>query len=562
MYGDGVPLGLVGAGFSSTGLSFFWSPDFLCSLRYKARLWKKAFLLVSIFVAGALALTVGSATAVLVIPRDQLWQDTGTTLPYVGDLLVSRYFYEITGLRPGFPTQITLGNIRKEDGAKDSLPAQPHAASVMFQEKLIVDWWNAAPNEASNAPHNRARVGVTGTVAQKVPTDTIEEIEFPTIPFKKYISKKTTTKNSKYPVIGCSVAAAGLRAKVFHGLPDYKFVPFNIDFGSARTISVEDSWLSVSTPVLDTSGPTGNVVVSSIESIIRLAGLKPDASLTDVASATQAWNTNAFTGGGNQTTFLEFLIASIFADRLSCTGSDKAYADTSLPPEHWSLWSYNLANDYNSTLLEGGRALKPPSGEDFTELRVNITIKGYSYMSSGITDYLSIALSTVPLRNTAATIKKGDTSSKKARIRTAGLKMGAQGDHVELIYEDDKDDILHGGPQDAEMVPLKLHEHQRTLSIQEVQEPRHDQEVEARRSHECATSDVFALPDSDDGDGDRGTSGIHEDGGLTDRIPAANDEASMSTLKPMGSQQVRVRSRSSDTVQLLLGDGGGLQLYR
>ena len=44
MYGDGVPLGLVGAGFSFTGLSFFWSPEFLYSLRYNARLWKKAFL--------------------------------------------------------------------------------------------------------------------------------------------------------------------------------------------------------------------------------------------------------------------------------------------------------------------------------------------------------------------------------------------------------------------------------------------------------------------------------------------------------------------------------------
>ena len=78
MYGDGVPLGLVGAGFSFTGLSYFWSPDFLCSLRYKARLWKKAFLFVSIFVAGALVLTIAPATAVLRIPQDQLWQAGGS----------------------------------------------------------------------------------------------------------------------------------------------------------------------------------------------------------------------------------------------------------------------------------------------------------------------------------------------------------------------------------------------------------------------------------------------------------------------------------------------------
>ncbi|KAI4141973.1 MAG: hypothetical protein L6R39_005127, partial [Caloplaca ligustica] len=716
MFGDGVPLGLVGAGFSFSGLSFFWSPDFLCSLRYKARLWKKAFLFVSVFVAGALALTVGPATAVLVIPRDQLWQaggspfylrgkendiwptlvtydtkrdppfcqssaspgsprnaseyavcpsggykslaahysqvnvssflDSGTTLPYVADLSVSRYFYEITSPRPGVPTQITLGNIRKEGGAGESFLAQPHAASIMFQEKLTVDWWNAAHHEASNSPRNLARyhyytdlsssietqipsVGVTCTVAQEVPTEKNVEIEFPTIPFRNRMGKKTATKvpkydpkalpvrftwtpldATKYPgvttgatiaypgndsalVVGCSVAAGWLKAKVFHGLPDYKFAPFDIDFGSTRTISVEDSWLNVLTPVLNTSGPTGDVVVSSIESIIWQAGLEPDAPLTDVTSATMAWNTNTFPGGGNQTTFLESLIASVFADGLSRTGSDKAYADTSLPPENWSLWSYNSsATDYNSTLLEGGRALKlPPPGEDFTELRVNMTIKGYSYMSSGITDYLSMAVmlfhlaialahtiyclyrgtssgcwdtitelltlaqnsqpATVTLRNTAAGIKKGPTFAKKARIRTAGL--GA-GDHVELIYEDE-DMLLHGGggPQDTEMAPLnKLQEHRRTLSVPEVREPHHrDRDVEARRR---ATSDVSALSDySDDGDG----GDMHEDGPVP--ATAANDEASISTLKPtMGSQHVRARSRSgaSDTEQLLLEDRG------
>ncbi|KAL8917121.1 MAG: hypothetical protein Q9208_008160 [Pyrenodesmia sp. 3 TL-2023] len=719
MYGDGVPLGLVGAGFSFTGLSFFWSPDFLCSLRYKARLWKKAFLFVSIFVAGALALTVGPATAVLVIPRDQLWQaggspfylqgkeddiwptivtydtnrdpsfclsstspgsprnasefavcpsggykslashysavnvssflDTGTTLPYVADLSVSRYSYEIRSPRPGVPTQITLGNIRKEGGAGESFLAQPHAASIMFQEKLTVDWWNAAHHEASNSPRNPARyhlytdlsssietqipsVGVTCTVAHKVATDTIVEIEFPTIPFRNRMTRKTAAKVPKYDpkalpvrfawtpldgvkypgvttgatisypgndsalVVGCSVAAGWLKAKVAHGLPLYKFVPFDIDFGSTRTISVEDSWLNVLTPVLNASGPTGDVVVSSIESIIWQSGLEPDAPLTDVAGATKAWNTNTFTGGGNQTTFLESLVASVFADGLSRTGSHKAYADTSLPPEHWSLWSYNRANDYNSTLLAGGRALKPPSGEDFTELRVNMTIKGYSYMSSGVTDYLSMAVmlfhllialahtifclyrgtssgcwdtitelltlaqnsqpSTVPLRNTAAGIKKGSTFSKKARIRTVGLKAGAQRGHVELVYEDDRDDILHGGPQDAEMVPLKLNEHQRTLSVPEVQEPHHDQGVEAGRSRERATSDVSALSDSDDDCGNRATGGMHEDGDSYKLMAAANDEASISTLRPMGSQQVRVRSRSSDTVQLLLDNVG------
>ncbi|KAI4265808.1 MAG: hypothetical protein LQ337_008938, partial [Flavoplaca oasis] len=203
-----------------------------------------------------------------------------------------------------------------------------------------------------------------------------------------------------------------------------------------------------------------------------------------------AWNTNTFPGGGNRTTFLESIIASVFADGLSRTGSHKVYADTSLPPEHWSLWSYNLADKYNSTLLEGGRALKPPAGEDFTELRVNVTIRGYSYMASGlshslsmtvmlfhlvialghtvfcvyrgtssgcwdtITELLTLAQNsqpfTVPLRNTAAGIKRGRTFSKKARIRTVGQEAGVQRKHVELVYEEDEEDeedeenMLHG----------------------------------------------------------------------------------------------------------------------
>ncbi|KAL8649587.1 MAG: hypothetical protein Q9226_005519 [Calogaya cf. arnoldii] len=698
MYGDGVPLGLVGAGISFTGLSYFWSPDFLCSLRYKARLWKKAFLFVSIFVAGALVLTIAPATAVLIIPQDQLWQaggshfylqgresniwptvlthdstrdppfcrsspsagsprnateyavcpsggykslashysevnvssflDGGTTLPYVADLMTSRYFYQITSPRLEVPTQMTLGNIRTEGGAKESFLLQPHAASIMFQEKLTIDWWHGIHYEAHDIPRNQARyryykdlgstiwtqipkVSVMCTVAQKVPTDTIVEIEFPTGPFKGRISRKATTKIPKYDpkalpirfawtpldaasypsvttgatiaypgndsalVVGCSVAAEWVEAEVIHRLPNYKFESGHVHFGSARTISVEESWLDVLTPVLNATGPNGDVVVSTIESIIWQAGLERNAPLTDVASATMAWNTNTFPGGGTQTTFLESIIASVFADGLSRTGSHKAYADTSLPPEHWSLWSYNRADKYYSTLLEGGRALKPPAGEDFTELRVNMTIKGYSYAASGLSHSLSMAVmlfhliialahtifcvyrgtssgcwdtiaelltlaqnsqpSTVPLRNTAAGIKRGGTFSKKARIRTVGLKAGVQREQVELVYEDDKEDMLHGGLQDAETASLELHEHRRILSVTEVQETHHD---------------------FDDSEGERATGGIRKDDGSYTSVPAAYDGASMMTLEPMGSQLVQMRSRFSDTVQQLLRDGG------
>ncbi|KAL8856081.1 MAG: hypothetical protein Q9178_007276 [Gyalolechia marmorata] len=498
----------------------------------------------------------------------------------------------------------------------------------MFQEKLTIDWWHAIHNEAHNIPRNQARyryykdlgstiesqiptVGVTCAVAQEVPTDTIVEIEFPTLPFKDRISKRTTTKVPKYDpkalpirfawtplnaasypnvttgatiaypgndsalVVGCSVAAAWLEAEVIHRLPNYKFETGHVHYASNRDISVEESWLDVLTPVVNATGPTGDVVVSTIESIIWQAGLERNAPLTNVASATMAWNTNTFPGGGTQTTFLESIIASVFADGLSRTGSHKAYADTSLPPEQWSLWSYNLADNYYSTLLEGGRALQPPAGEDFTELRVNMTIKGYSYMASGLSHSLSMAVMlfhliialahtifcvyrgtssgcwdtiaelltlaqnskpfTVPLRNTAAGIKRGGTFSKKARIRTVALEAGVQKEHIELVYEDDKEDMLHGGLQDAETAFLELHEHRRTLSVAEVQETHHA---------------------SDDSEGERDIGGNRRDDGSYPSVPAAYDGASMMTLKTMGSEQVQVRSRSSDTVQQLLRDGG------
>ncbi|KAL9040256.1 MAG: hypothetical protein Q9180_002022 [Flavoplaca navasiana] len=698
MYGDGVPLGLVGAGFSFTGLSYFWSPNFLCSLRYKARLWKKVFLFVSIFLAGALVLAIAPASAVLIIPQDQIWQaggspfylqgqesdiwptvlrhdsnrdtpfcqssasagspgnateyavcpsggykslashysevnvstflDGGTTLPYVADLITSKYFYQITSPRLEVPTQMTLGNIRKEGGSLDSFLVQPHATSIIFQEKLTLDWWYAIHNEPRNIPRNQARyryykdlsstietqiprVGVMCTTAQEVPTDTIVEIEFPTLPLKDHISKRTTTKVPKYDpkalpvrfawtpldvarypdvttgatiaypgndsalVVGCSVAAEWLDAEVIHRLPNFKFETGHVHYGSTRVVSVEESWLNVLTPVLKATGPTGEVVASTIESIIWQAGLEQNAPLAEVASAKMAWNTDTFQGGGTRTNFLESIIASVFADGMSRTGSHKAFADTSLPPEQWSLWSYNLADNYNSTLLEGGRALKPPAGEDFTELRVNMTIKGYSYMASGLSHSLSmtvmlfhlvIALAhtifcvyrgtssgcwdtiaelltlaqnsqpcTVPLRNTAAGIKRGRTFSKIAKIRTVGQEASVQRKHVELVYEDDEEDMLHGGLQDDETAFLELHEHRRTLSVAEVQETPHD----------------FY-----DGEGERATGGIRRDDRSYSSVPAAYDGASMMTLKPMGSQHVQVRSRSSDTIRQSLRDGG------
>ncbi|KAL8967075.1 MAG: hypothetical protein Q9183_003083 [Haloplaca sp. 2 TL-2023] len=78
MYGDGIPLGLLGSGFTFTQLSFFWSPDFWCSIWYKSRVWRKAFVITIVVASGFLAATAGPACAVLVIPRVQSWDAGGT----------------------------------------------------------------------------------------------------------------------------------------------------------------------------------------------------------------------------------------------------------------------------------------------------------------------------------------------------------------------------------------------------------------------------------------------------------------------------------------------------
>ena len=116
IYGDGVPLGLVGAGFAFTGLSYFWSPGFLCSLRYKARLWRKAFLFVSMFVAGALVVTTAPATAVLIIPQDQLWQAGGSPFYLQGkesDIWPTVLTHDLNRDPPFCQCSASAGSLRK-----------------------------------------------------------------------------------------------------------------------------------------------------------------------------------------------------------------------------------------------------------------------------------------------------------------------------------------------------------------------------------------------------------------------------------------------------------------
>ena len=108
---------------------------------------------------------------------------------------------------------------------------------------------------------------------------------------------------------------------------------------------------------------------------------------------TEKWNAETFVSGGNRTTFLESVLATVFTDGLSRTGSVSAFSNTDLALGQWSLWSYDPVPGFSSTLLQGGSALKPPtSDQDFTMSRVNVTIEGYTYYASASTDFLAIVV--------------------------------------------------------------------------------------------------------------------------------------------------------------------------
>jgi hypothetical protein len=75
---DGVPLGLIGADKSVGQLSFFWSIEFWASFRsYHKRPFAHAYIILLLVIGGIMALLVGPATAVLMIPREMNWPTGG-----------------------------------------------------------------------------------------------------------------------------------------------------------------------------------------------------------------------------------------------------------------------------------------------------------------------------------------------------------------------------------------------------------------------------------------------------------------------------------------------------
>ena len=87
LYGEGIPLGMLGAGIDMSKLSFFWSREFIGGLRglvKGSRRYRKVQLVVFLLLAGALSLLAGPACAVLLVPQIQDWPIGGTPVSLNG----------------------------------------------------------------------------------------------------------------------------------------------------------------------------------------------------------------------------------------------------------------------------------------------------------------------------------------------------------------------------------------------------------------------------------------------------------------------------------------------
>ncbi|KAL8792005.1 MAG: hypothetical protein Q9195_005423 [Heterodermia aff. obscurata] len=217
--GNGVPLGLIGSGFAFKDISWFWSPDFWCSVRYQAQWHRKTFLLVTLVLAGLLAVLAGPATAVLVIPRSRVWPAGGSSfflqgnedelwpsylnytpaqdsplcrgsnpmrygicpsggyyafLNHYGQVNISNFMdqpaydwnygdspcdIEINDPTSQIPKIRTLGDIRNQGRLAKGLTffTQPQIATSVFLKQLTVDWWDATQKVSWSKPRDTSR---------------------------------------------------------------------------------------------------------------------------------------------------------------------------------------------------------------------------------------------------------------------------------------------------------------------------------------------------------------------------------------------------------------------
>jgi hypothetical protein len=210
LFGEGLPLGLLGSGLAFNHVEYFISQEFRGSLRYVAAGSKtrKIALIALILVAGVVAALAGPASATLLVPKSQDWSAGGTPFylngtddqfwpddlsediselqalctqetsaeraicpgggygsllahwgtmnsstfqtqgvrSYAKELSGSRFYWPISSPLSLIPPLYALGDIQQEPNGKTTL-TQPHAATTVILQKLAEDWWNALQEE-------------------------------------------------------------------------------------------------------------------------------------------------------------------------------------------------------------------------------------------------------------------------------------------------------------------------------------------------------------------------------------------------------------------------------
>ena len=88
LYGDGLPLGLVGSGLSFSNGTFFMAKDFYASLQYLVNgghVMRRVGFIALLVSAGLIAVLVGPASATLLVPRAQEYAHSRTSFMLKGD---------------------------------------------------------------------------------------------------------------------------------------------------------------------------------------------------------------------------------------------------------------------------------------------------------------------------------------------------------------------------------------------------------------------------------------------------------------------------------------------
>ena len=217
IHGDGLPLGLLGAGIDFNRLNYFCSKELWGSWRYKTkRKLRKVGLLAFLVSAGAIATPAGPSCAVLLLPHTQSWPAGGTEIylngtkddfwpstltghgscpeslctssestsygicpsggfhsirahymrldyrnffhpvqPFATKLSGSSYYWPIESAQPIDTRLISLGG--------PQFLIQPHAGVSVLLEQVMHDWWEAL---ISNNGFQASNIGDRAAVAQ------------------------------------------------------------------------------------------------------------------------------------------------------------------------------------------------------------------------------------------------------------------------------------------------------------------------------------------------------------------------------------------------------------